>query len=145
MPRNGRGWTTSELDRMFKMRDEDGAKWIDIARALRRCGIGRDGPAACCAAYNYWKAKFAREAEMRAAGIEPPKRAAPMPDAYGRGLAASRAQVAELNSTVRRPRYFHDADMDIIGRIDRQGLTSGFFGDPIPGRSALDKRQEAKQ
>jgi hypothetical protein len=30
---------------------------------------------------------------------------------------------------------------DILARIERQGLTAGFLGDPPPGRSALDRKR----
>ena len=39
------------------------------------------------------------------------------------------------------PRYFCDSDAFVRERIERQGLTAGVFGDPPPGRSALDARR----
>ncbi len=60
------------------------------------------------------------------------------------GIAAAPAVAAELANPVQRPRYFHDADQFVLGRIARQGLTAGFCGDPPPGRSALDQREAQK-
>lgn len=142
MARRGRTWTTREIDRLFAMRDRMRMKWLDIARDLGRCGPGRDGPAAVCAAYIYWKAKFAREAEMRAAGIEPPKRMPRLAAEYNPPIAASPFVAASLAAPVKRPRYFHDADAFVTSRIARQGITAGLLGDPPPGRSALDRRGE---
>lgn len=133
-----RGWLASEIARMIEMRDMQHMKWIDIARAFGRCGPFRDGPASCCATYTYWKAKFAREAKMRAAGINPPPRR--IPANYDPPIEAPASVARSLAAPVKRPRYFHSDDMDIMGRIERQGLSAGMFGDPIPGRSALDRR-----
>lgn len=126
---------------MFHMRDVQRMKWIDIARAFNRCGPGRDGPASCCASYQYWKAKYAREAEMRAAGIEPPLRR--IPANYDPPIEASPSVARSMAAPVKRPRYFSDLDMNIMGRIERQGITAGFLGDPLPGRSALDRRGQS--
>lgn len=60
------------------------------------------------------------------------------------GLAAAPAVAAELARPVHRPRYVHDADLDLRARIAAQGLTAGWFGDPRPGRSALDQREAQK-
>jgi hypothetical protein len=35
-----------------------------------------------------------------------------------------------------------DWNADLLRRIKAQGLTAGFFGDPPPGRSALDKKRK---
>lgn len=59
-------------------------------------------------------------------------------------LAAAPAVAAELAKPVHRPRYVHDADLDLRARIAAQGLTAGWFGDPRPGRSALDQREARK-
>lgn len=37
----------------------------------------------------------------------------------------------------------NDWNAEILRRIKAQGLTAGFFGDPPPGRSALDKKKKA--
>lgn len=74
-----------------------------------------------------WSAPAAPKASRRARS-EPPK-------------AAPAVKAKSEPGRVHRPRYIHEADMDIIARIDRQGLTAGFLGDPPPGRSALDQKQ----
>lgn len=57
-------------------------------------------------------------------------------------IAPTRAEAARLAAEPgKRPRYFHEADLDIISRIERQGLTAGFLGDPPAGRSALDRKE----
>lgn len=141
-----RTWTTHQIERIFDMRDNQRMKWIDIARAFNMCGPGRDGPAAVSAVYIYWKKKYAIEAEMRAQGREPPKRLRPRQRQAVNlpGIAASPSIAAQLAAPIHRPRYFSDSDRFIMDRIDRQGLTAGFCGDPLPGRSALDQREGGK-
>lgn len=34
-------------------------------------------------------------------------------------------------------------DQELLDRIRERGLTAGFFGDPLPGRSALDRKLAA--
>lgn len=63
---------------------------------------------------------------------------------FGVRLVTSMPKFVTQPGHVKRPRYFHDADADLRGRIARQGLTAGFLGDPPPGRSALDQREASK-
>lgn len=142
-----RNWTQKQIEQVFDMRDNQRMKWIDIARAFKMCGPGRDGPAAVCSAYTYGKNKYAREDAMRAKGIEPPKRlprGANASSCHGNPIAAPPSVAKSLAAPIKRPRYFHDADAFVNARIERQGLTAGFLGDPPAGRSALDQRQGAK-
>jgi len=63
---------------------------------------------------------------------------------FGVRLVTSPPWFVAQPEPVKRPRYFHDADLHIVSRIERQGLTAGFLGDPPPGRSALDQREVSK-
>lgn len=137
MPR-GRSWTEAEIDRLIMMRDEYRMIWTEIARKLGRHATANGGASQCCAAYRFHKAKRANEAAMKAAGTTLPPRRAPM-DTRCEGLTP--ADAARLDAPVERPRYFSDMDTDVMKRIHAQGLTAGYFGDPPPGRSALDQRQ----
>lgn len=138
MPR-GRGWTPIEIDRLIHLRDDRRLIWTVIARKLGR-NAGSDGIGQCCSAYNYHKAKRAREAAMVAAGITLP---APRTPCDNSPIAPTPAEVALLDAPTRRPRYF-SSDGGLMTRIAAQGLTAGYFGDPPPGRSALDQRQAGK-
>lgn len=144
MSRGGRGWTETEIDRLIDMRDRRRMVWSAIARELERDDTGQNGVGACCAAYGYHKARRAREAAMVAAGITPPTRRRIRLPADDAPVNLPPSQAARLDEPVCRPRYFHDADNDLRARIAEQGLTAGWFGDPKPGRSALDQREERK-
>lgn len=136
MPR-GRSWTEIEVDRLIALRDDERLIWSVIARKLGR-SVGADGGVGqCCAAYNYHKAKRATEAAMRAAGVMLP---APRTPCDNSPIAPTPAEVARLDAPAKRPRYF-SGDGGVMARIAAQGLTAGYFGDPPPGRSALDQRQ----
>ena len=146
-----RSWTMHEIENLIEMRDVRHMKWIEIAKSLGRFGgvSRRQACATCCSSYKYWKEKFARQAAMRSAGIEPPKRqkpaARPMElPADAEPIAPPPSVAALLNAPVKRPRYLHDADLDLRARIALQGLTAGFLGDPPRGRSALDQREAQK-
>ena len=94
--------------------------------------IGREldhDPGGCAWAYAYHGAKF--RAESRGVDIVA---------AMKRLSPAAQKTLAE---PVARPRHFSDVDRDINLRIARQGLTAGVFGDPPPGRSALDQRRQS--
>lgn len=116
-------WTDEMIERLFHMRDELKMKFDDIGAVFGMRGSG------CCSKYNkvasWRRVEFLRNrslalrTDMVESGwtpCDPPVPGAP------------------------RPRYFHDADADIRARIARQGITAGVFGDPPPGRSALDQR-----
>lgn len=139
MPR-GRSWTEIEVNRLIALRDDEGLIWSAVARKLGRRSGADGGIGQCCAAYNYHKAKRAREAAMIAAGITPPSPRAPCDNS---SIAPTPAEVALLDAPAKRPRYF-SGDGDLMARIVAQGLTAGYFGDPPPGRSALDQRQGGK-
>lgn len=138
MPR-GRKWTRGKIALMFHLRDVEKMSWKEIGE---RFGIR---PANCCTRYNYYNSKR-RVAEIRArvraeaaeAATRPPAPPPPPPKpVQSKPVAAPPKAPPE---PARRPRYFHDADTFVTGRIARQGITAGLLGDPPPGRSALDRR-----
>jgi hypothetical protein len=138
--RRCKGWTEHEVQQLIDMRENRRMKWREIARALGRSGE-RGGMSVCSGAYAYWTAKFKREAAMRAKGIEPPKQMRHSAASHDTPIAAPPVVAKGLAEPVKRPRYFHQVDMDLIARIERQGLTAGFLGDPPKGRSALDRKE----
>lgn len=129
-------WTKEEIDQLIHLREVKRLKWREISKIMGH------PPANLTWAFYYY------------GGERPPpavKKPRPAPKPKASRLKASkpvdrivgaptRAEAARLAAPVVRPRYFHEADMDIIARIDRQGLTAGFLGDPPAGRSALDRR-----
>lgn len=133
-----RRFTQRDLDRMFAIRDIEGLTWREIAEQLGRTA------ATCCWTYHHYHAKL-RLALAREHGAAPVAK----PPAKRSGRPARRitrpfkARASRADAPLNRPRYFHDADMDLRGRIDRQGITAGLCGDPPPGRSALDQRGRA--
>ena len=140
----GRAWTKSEIDRLIEMRECRRMTWAAIARKLERTGTGQNGIDACRVAYGYHKGKRTREAAMIAAGMTPASRKRIRLPADDAPVDLPPSQAARLSKRDARPRYFHDAGIDIRARIAEQGLTAGMFGDPKPGRSALDQREARK-
>jgi hypothetical protein len=131
--RHKQPFTEHDLERLFHARDVLRRKWDDIARDLP----GNRSAATCCWAYKYYRSKWLLEVarESSTAPTKAARRVMPK--------IAAAAPPARSREPDKRPRYFHEADADIRARIDRQGITSGFFGDPPPGRSALDQKQSA--
>lgn len=121
MPR-GPVWTNRELLQLIDMRERQRMIWVDIADVL-----GRASGNACQQAYAKHRNNF--------------------PDAIPEGKIFLGPRALPINlekmlaEPVVRPRYFSDMDGDVMKRIRAQGLTAGYFGDPPPGRSALDQRQ----
>ncbi len=115
-----RTWTDERYALMEELRKKR-RKWKEIGQI-----IGVSG-ALCCKKYLEHKAKI-RIAERRKQldALGPRK---PPPASLPASAASDQPQ-----------RYFSDIDADLRTRIARQGLTAGVFGDPPPGRSALDQR-----
>lgn len=124
-----RTWTDAMLARLFEMRDVQKMTWEEIGAAFDISAPG------AYQRHNYHSTKR-RIAEQRTRILAERAEVAP--------IAAPPSVAACLAEPVKRPRYFHDADADLRGRIARQGLTAGFLGDPPPGRSALDQREAGK-
>lgn len=118
---SARTWTDERYALMEELRKKR-RKWHEIGQI-----IGVSG-ALCCKKYLEHKAKI-RIAERRKQleALGPQK---PMP-----------VHPPALALPDQPQRYFGNIDADLRTRIARQGLTAGVFGDPPPGRSALDQRQ----
>jgi hypothetical protein len=144
-------WTPYDDATLLRLRDGDGLGFEEIAAELP----GRT-PAACAIRY-YGKLKGAAGRTRRAKG---PKPSAPAVSWRKRGasvagvvavpqpaavvVVAPAAKASPAVERFRMPCLDHlreNAELQL--RIDRQGLTAGFFGDPPPGRSALDERTRA--
>ncbi|BCA04182.1 SANT/Myb-like DNA-binding domain-containing protein [Bradyrhizobium diazoefficiens] len=139
-------WSGNEDAELLRMRDVERLDWPEIAAALP----GRSGPA--CEQRYYGKLKGARDRARRPRG---PKPSVPAVSWRKRGVAAA-GVVPEIAAVVapaapalplpvverkRMPLMDHLRERaELQLRIDRQGLTAAWFGDPPPGRSALDKR-----
>lgn len=151
MPR-GRSWTEIEVNRLIALRDDERLIWSVIARKLGRSAGADGGVGQCCAAYRFHTARRTRRAAMIAAGLTPSARRVPR-DNYQKAkrdttpttvaIEPVPVEVASPSAPARR-RYFSDNETSVMARIAAQGLTAGYFGDPPPGRSALDQRQVGK-
>lgn len=119
-------WTVERLKLVVKLRDVDGLAWSMIGERF-----GVKGPI-CCARYHAYKAELRIAERRKALGLVDPQPKNP--------ARVERPSILPTINPEKRPRYFHSDDMDVLGRVERQGLTAGFLGDPPPGRSALDKR-----
>lgn len=148
-----RRWSAADIDRLFELRDVQQLTWREIGEAFD------DNFASCCTRYFYYKDKYRLEAMRDGEEVTPrreskprrrwstpvapkqkPRRTAPSPPLAPAPKPEPVFVARNVAAPIKRPRYIHEADMDIIARIDRQGLTSGFLGDPPAGRSALDQR-----
>lgn len=141
-------WTAEEDEKLLRLRDGLGLGWKAIAEQMP----GRS--TASCEQRYYNKLKDARDRTPRPKGPAPKRGAkgywrrpvivnvplapkpAPVP-APAPAPAVERRRMPSLDHLRER------AELQL--RIDRQGLTAGFFGDPPPGRSALDKRSALEQ
>lgn len=142
-------WSPAKIDRLFEMRDVEDMTWAQIAEEFHYTGAN------CCTRYKYYKTKRHIEAirrgdvapdsqpvvSRRSRWTQPRK---PVPAVVVKPVKPVKPQKLKQapasEPVIHRPRYFHEADADIVARIERQGLTAGFLGDPPPGRSALDQR-----
>lgn len=145
MPRRP-NWTRVQVNHLISLRDVERMAWQDIAEAVG------DTVQACCHRYGYHKARRRAEAVRKGEVLPdepPPFRATPhasepvpalpKPEPVKKKIAVKKDP--RIAQPVQRPRYYHEADSDILSRIDRQGLTAGFLGDPPKGRSALDQKR----
>lgn len=147
-----RKWSRDDINRMFEMRDVQNLMWGQIGEAFD------DTAANCCTRYKYHKTKRHLEAirrgdaepgslpvlSRRSQPQRPKKKAEPARPGVAKPVPPAKP-VRRPDPVIHRPRYFHEADADIAARIRRQGLTAGFLGDPPPGRSALDQKQNSME
>ena len=109
------GWSHAEICKLFTLRDIEGLKWSAVAAEMPR-----RSQEACQVQYgklaDKGRALVISSVQVRQA---PPSRAP------ARAVPTSRLiAVAEL-----------------MQRIGVQGVTAGLLGDPLPGRSALDRKR----
>src|SRR4051812_43676296 len=152
MTRTAVRWTPYDDATLLRLRDGEGLGFQDVAKRMP----GRT--ASACEMRYYGKLKGARNQTRRASGPRPsiPAVSWRKRGAAVAGVVAAPADVASpaLPSATRPLMISADrirmpcldglrerAELQL--RIDRQGLTAGFFGDPRPGRSALDERARA--
>ncbi|MBR1033060.1 SANT/Myb-like DNA-binding domain-containing protein [Bradyrhizobium liaoningense] len=107
-------WTAAELDRLCVAVDGAGGDWARVAANMP----GRT-EAACKQAYNSHRRRE-RLAKAAPAAAAAPKRLKSWQDKRAKEKAAEQE----------RARAF----------AHERSVTSAFFGDPLPGRSALDQR-----
>jgi hypothetical protein len=130
----GQPWSDQELARLVRLKDQ-GAKWAEIKVALP----GRTATAIMQAHYKIQtdRAREENRAYARAMASRPKVFAgertnAPMP-APARVLPERGAGFVSTSRLL--------ADAELRDRIEGRGLTAGWFGDPAPGRSALDRKR----
>lgn len=144
-------WKPADDAKLLRLRDVDLLGFAEIAAALP----GRT-PAACEMRY-YGKLKGSRDRRPRPTGPAPvgkavgywrkPPAAVPAAsnDNSGRASEPAPAPPAPVVERKRMPFLDHLRERaELQLRIDRQGLTAAFFGDPPSGRSALDQRAKAR-
>lgn len=121
-------WTDDER-RMVKVQRDRGIPW---SRMILPEGRTRGACEQELYKVRRWEAAGARlgVAKQRAVMAAQNVPAAPAPGPVARSSAYS--------ST-------HLVDADMRSRIALQGLTAGFFGDPLPGRSALDQKRAGSE
>ncbi|BAL77051.1 hypothetical protein [Bradyrhizobium cosmicum] len=140
-------WTSADDEKLLRLRDGERLSFPEIVKQMP----GRTQGA--CELRYYMGLKGVRD------GTERPKGPKPfLPAVSWRKRGAVKAgvvleppvAVASLPVPVpppvverrRMPSLDHLRERaELQLRIDRQGLTAGFFGDPPPGRSALDQRR----
>ncbi|WP_036010653.1 SANT/Myb-like DNA-binding domain-containing protein [Bradyrhizobium yuanmingense] len=112
---NHTAWTAAELDKLRALVERYGANWSRIAAEMpRRSAV------ACKQAYN------THERRKRLADAPPSVAASPKRLKSWRDKRA-KEQAAEMERA--------------IAAAQERSVTSEFFGDPLPGRSALDRKR----
>lgn len=143
-------WSAAEDDKLLRLRDQSRLRWSKIAALLP----GRT--AGACEVRYYTKLGAARDRSHVRPG---PKPTLPVVSWRKRGVAiavvvqppqaaAPAARPVEVASFVPRGHTMSTATLRehaaLSARIEACGdLTRGWFGDPPPGRSALDERARA--
>jgi hypothetical protein len=132
----GERWTERELARLVGLREKHCMTWSAIAELFPGRTIG-----ACTIAYHMIGVRRSRDA-ARAAALA----LAPAPLKIRTAIAhrvlapaPARAMPPASPHVVATSRLV--ADAELRDRIAGRGLTAGFFGDPAPGRSALDRKR----
>ncbi|WP_440640262.1 hypothetical protein ACSHT2_02655 [Bradyrhizobium sp. PUT101] len=124
-------WDAAQEDHLLFLRDREKLRFAEIGPRMGR------SPQACEVRYytRLFAVNDARhqnrvcDAVRPAGGARPAAPQIPLPDEHG-GFRA-----VDLNGLRERA--------ELLLRIAERGLTGGVFGDPAPGRSALDQRARA--
>lgn len=132
----GPRWTEAELEKMFRMRAR-GCAFDEISAE-----IGTRTTSACMSTY------YVEIGRRRAlAGIAPNRRPrhTPPPPPPVTSPAPSPAPPPSPPIEIRGDRssastVMLSVDAELRARIAERGITGGLLGDPMPGRSALDKK-----
>lgn len=139
----GQQWLREEDADLLRMRDGERLDWPAISAQLP----GRS--AAACEQRYYGKLKDVRNRTRRPRG---PKPSEPVVSWRKRGAAiggvvtdsvppSAPVVLPPVPERTRMPLLDHLRERaELQARIERQGLTAAYFGDPPPGRSALDQR-----
>lgn len=117
MRRKSKRWTDSERARLIQR----GASWAKIGEELGRTGD------ACQVEFARIKREGAAErliARMQAPAMHQAEDCRPTISRVPTSLAA-----LQVNA-------------ELLARVELQGVTAGLLGDPLPGRSALDRRRQ---
>lgn len=112
--REGEAWLAEEIDRLCAAVKRFGADWTRVVEEMPGRTI-----AACKQAYNSHEGRR-RQAETSPSIAASPKRLKSWQDKRAKEHAAEQERAAALSQ--------------------QRSTTSEFFGDPLPGRSALDKK-----
>lgn len=135
---NTNRWTQEQFDLMAQLRSF-GVPWDEVA-----IEVGHSVGSCQQTASRQKNARLRKELRTAAdlvAAIEP--RAAPKrksgPQPLRRPIPPRKAIETDcVRSSITTAKLIVDAELR--GRIEVLGLTGGLFGDPLPGRSALDQR-----
>lgn len=136
-----RRWDSADDDHLLFLRDREGFGFGEIGPRLGRSAL------ACQARY------YGPLADRNGANHYPAWHPlARRVGAQGRAAPAPLAPVAVAPAPPARPREGRLGNLDALrdwadlrSRIAERGLTGGVFGDPPPGRSALDERLQGRQ
>jgi hypothetical protein len=140
---NRNKWTEAENLELLRRRDELHLKWDAIDMP------GRTSGACQVQYYAVLKDRNAAKKLHRSPWVREPRQVSQC-ISFGRVSSAppqGLPVVAGAPGPYRPARHVSTsvliADADLRGRIATQGLTAGLFGDPPPGRSALDQKRGA--
>jgi hypothetical protein len=132
---NGNKWTAPQLTLMEEMHAA-GRKWPTISKAvghpINSCQqmLSRSRAQKRRLQEQALRAQIVRASVARAPSLVPKDKAMPL-------------KVLVTDAPYQRPtstaKFLMDAELR--ARIGEQGVTAGLLGDPLPGRSALDKRR----
>lgn len=127
-----RAWTDEEKQKLRHMRDADKMSWKDISKHFKGANDSQ-----CASIYHYGNRKHLPRPPRAIQKKRPvvkvkPNPAAALPTVRGKQLNPSSGPRMTTDVIAERDRR---ADL----RAQRTDVTANFFGDPLPGESALDR------